>query len=311
MDEEKFGNTSDFVGPALLVFYCVACSTSQSALLKLGNESAMKRKTTLLLPLLAALAVAAGGCSSAPDLVSWRHSIAEARPPADRGTLSQERELVASLRDALDLKAARKLALTLVAENPDDGPSLLLASRAESDAVFLYSTEESVNRDHAALSSLDLARRAVELTPEHSSSLAQLAYARGSTIHLQGMFSRAGGARETLEHAEAALGLDADNTTALATKATVRLRLATLPWIAKAMSIGEPEGSIEEAIALARRCVELQPSYEHRLLLAKSLSAGEQLDEARALLDEALSVQPRFPRDRELRAQLQELRDRL
>lgn len=241
------------------------------------------------------------GCSSAPNLKAWRAGVADSRPPSERGSLEEDQARITDLRQTGDLSAARRLALALAAEQPYDATTLFLASRAESDGVFLYPSEDRESRDLAAASALELAERADEAGATGADALAQLAWATGTTTHLQPMFSRAGHARKTLERVDAALAANPDQLTALATKATLRLRLATLPWIARVMAFGAPEGSVDEAIQLAERCVELEPSLEHQVLRARALHAAGQTIDARLALIQALEQPHRYPRDIALR----------
>ncbi|MGE3166800.1 MAG: hypothetical protein AB7O52_17995 [Planctomycetota bacterium] len=243
------------------------------------------------------------GCAGGPDLAEWRDRIAGPRVPMERASLEQDQAQVSALRDAGDLVASRRLALALAAEQPYDARSLFLASRAESDGVFLYPADDRESRDTAALSALEFAQRAADAGGADAETLGQLAWATGTTTHLQAMFSRAGHARRTLAHADAALALDPNQVTALATKATLRLRLATLPWIARVMAFGAPEGSIDEAIELAQRCVVLEPSLELELLLAKALTAAARSNEACQALETALARPHRYPRDVAIRPQ--------
>lgn len=254
---------------------------------------------------LALLVVA--GCSGMPDIEPWRARTAVARPEAERGSLPAEIEEVEKLRGGLELERSRQLALTLVAENPEDPIALRIASRAESDQVFLLPEREKEQRNLAAASSLEYARRAVDAGEADVETQAQLAWALGTTTHLQPMFERSAHARETLEAVEAALDLDGDNPTALATLSVLHLRLATLPWIANLFAWGAPDGDLERAIEAASRCVELVPSVENRVILAKALLAAERLEEAEVVLREALASPDTHPRDPALRPQAAEL----
>jgi tetratricopeptide (TPR) repeat protein len=249
----------------------------------------------------AACGAAASGCAS-HDVGSWQAASARARPPELRTDRDVELARVEELRRGLDLEGSRQLALFLAAEHPDDPSALHLASRAESDEVFLLPEDQKDQRSLAALSALDYAERAAKAcSPERAEVGAQLAWALGTTTHLQPMFSRSAHARRTLELLERTLKQDPENATALATLSILRLRLATLPWMARAMAWGAPEGSIEEAVSAATRCVALEPSVQHRIILAKALLAAEKRDEARAVLEKATDSADRFPRDRELR----------
>lgn len=254
-----------------------------------------------LLPVLPSLCLSIG-CGSPPDLAAWRRDFPSPRPTAERGNLEAEIQRVRRLRKELDLAGSRELALRLVAENPERPAILSLASRAESDQVFMLPADDREERNAAALSALDYSRRAVSTmeTPPVE-LLAQHAWAMGTSTHLQPMFDRSDHASATLEVIESCLGEDPDNAVALATKSILRLRLATLPWIATVMAWGAPEGSVEEAITLGRRCVELVPSIENRLILARALVAGEKVDEARSVLQAAAASEDRYPRDSQLR----------
>lgn len=257
------------------------------------------RAPAFLLAISAGLQVA--GCSS-PDIAEWRSSSPRPRPTAERGDPAADDRRVEELRRGLDLAASRELALRLAAERPAECAVLVRASRADSDQVFLLPAEDKESRGLAALSSLDYAEEAAKLPGgDAPAAQAQLAWALGTTTHLQAMFSRSGHATRTLETIERVLQREPDNVTALATLSILRLRLATLPWIASVMAWGAPEGSIDEAVETARRCVALEPSVEHRLLLAKSLAAAEKREEAVAVLRAAAANPDAHPRDRELR----------
>ena len=251
------------------------------------------------------------GCSSRPDLASWRSSDPRPRLQAERRSIELELQAVDTLRIAQDLAGARKLALTLAAENPQNAAALAAASRAESDAVHYLQrslgADSKAARDLAAWSALDYARRAAAGGNAPEVIEAQLAWALGTSTHLQGMFSRAGHARETLAAVDRALARNPNEPTALATLSVLRLRLATLPWIARAMAWGAPKGSIDEAVAHARKATEALPSLQHKLLLASALVAAEKEEEAALVLDTALQLPDAFPRDRELRRQAEEL----
>lgn len=250
------------------------------------------------------------GCSGPRiELEAWRAEQSAAAVPAhDSQALDAELQRVAELRDARELDAARRLALALAAEHPEDSAALTAASRAESDGVFLFAEDDARSRNHAAASALDYALAAEEHGADSAGERAQLAWALGTSTHLQAMFSRAGHARRTVEAAESALALDPDESVALATLALVNLRLETLPWIAKVMAWSAPDASLDAAEDFARRAVAVAPSRENRQILAKVLIARNRGDEARAELDAALAAAPAFPRDTLLEPALQELR---
>ena len=76
------------------------------------------------------------------------------------------------------------------------------------------------------------------------------------------------------------------------------------------MASGAPEGSIEEAIGLARTCVDKQPSVQNSLLLTRALLALDEdgIDsEAMSVLEATLSRADTYPRDRELRSKAAKL----
>lgn len=247
------------------------------------------------------------GCSSSPDLGAWRRTEETARPAGLRGDLRADLEGVERLRKALQLEESRKLALSLAAENPEHSAVLYLASRAESDAVFLFPKDERNKRDLAALSALDYGRRALEVTDATVAAMAQYAWAMGTSTHLQPMFHRSEHATKTLEAIDATLRRDPENVTALAAKSILRLRLATLPWIARVMASGAPEGSVEEAIDTARRCVASVPSIENELILARALIESGRAEEARSRLEGAVADPDTYPRDAQLRPEAERL----
>ena len=113
-----------------------------------------------------ALVAWTAGCSATPDVDAWQQRSARPRARADRGELSAELLEVERLRrEDLDLEAARRLALHVVAEHPDSPRALWTASQAESDAVYLLSDGEEPDgirrRDYAALSALEYALEAL------------------------------------------------------------------------------------------------------------------------------------------------------
>ena len=212
---------------------------------------------------------------------------------------------------ALSLARRRAFKLADSVETAREPELLWRLSRAEADQVLLLKRAGAPRdqRDQAAANSLAFARRARELATAPSPALlGQLAAALGTTIHLRAMFDRATAAEETLEAIEAALAGDPGQLTALATLSTLRLRLATLPWIAKIFASGAPEGSVTDAILHAARCLKRQPSIAHALLLTRALTAepqasaaAAQLERARATLRAALAEPNRAPRDAVLR----------
>jgi hypothetical protein len=241
-----------------------------------------------------AIALLAAGCS-------WRQEHERARPEASRGALAADLARVDELRAKQDLEAAAILARALAAEHPDDARALFAASRAESDTVVLSAGQDREVRDAAASSAFDYSKRSIEAGADWVDALAQHAWAMGTSTHLQPMFDRSDHAWKTLEAIDRALEKDPRNAVALATKSILRLRLATLPWIARVMASGAPEGSVDEAVALAEASVASVPSVENRLILAKALLAAERSADARRVLEETLEQPDRFPRDHELR----------
>ncbi len=259
---------------------------------------------TLLLTLGASLLAS---CSSTRvDLAAWRAS--QVAAPLVAPDVASELDALERRRNERDLRGARQLALALAAAVPGDARVLSAASRAESDAMTFFSAEDRKARDHAAASALDYAERAEAAGASSAAALGQLAWALGTTTHLQPMFERAGHASRTVRAAERALEADAEQTTAHATLALVHLRLETLPWIASVMAFGAPKSSLKEAEQHARRACELEPSRENRQILAKVLIARGQRDQARALLDLALAAPAQHPRDDALEPALRTLR---
>lgn len=252
------------------------------------------------------------GCSApSVDLASWRARESVQRPESQRAAIAADVERIERLRAADELAEARRLALQLAAEHPEDGRVIVLASRAESDGVFTFPESDKDSRNHAAASSLEYAERALRLGQTGPAAEAQLAWALGTTTHLQSMGDRSGHARRTQEVADRVLAADPLDPTALATLAVLNLRLETLPWIANLMASGLPDSSLEDAERYARRAVAARPSRECKQILAKVLIAMDREDEARSVLEEALAAGAAFPRDRVLesaiRRQLEDL----
>ena len=162
-------------------------------------------------------------------------------------------------------------------------------------------TKAEVHAAGSALSSLEYARGMAKTGGESADSSAQLAWALGTTTHLQPMMDRAKQATETMKTIQRALSLNPEQPTALAALAILHLRLATLPWIAKVLASGAPDGPPERAEEAATRTVKVRPSMENRIILAKCLIAAEKNAEARKVLEEALAANARFPRDTALR----------
>ncbi|MCB2154076.1 hypothetical protein KQI84_04270 [bacterium] len=247
------------------------------------------------------MALLLSGCAAGYNVTKWQEVMALPRPEQDRGFVAKELARVDVLRESMDLRASRELALHLVAENPANPDALWRAARAEADGVFLHHPHEEDQRALSALSSLEYATEATRLEPQDAETNTWYAWALGTTIHLQPMFSRAGQADETLEAARAALGADPHNPTANLAMAILNYRLATLPWIAKTMSIGEPSSSLTDGEAFARLAYEEEPSIEAAIVLAQILKAQERTREAIEVLDHALAEPNRFPRDAENR----------
>jgi hypothetical protein len=245
------------------------------------------------------------------DVDSWRAEQARAAAPPSTGSVDETSRRIADLRARRQLAEARQLALTLAALHPAHPDVSSAASRAESDAVFLFPEDDKRSRNHAAASALDYALAAQRNGASSAADLAQLAWALGTSTHLQPMFDRSSHARRTLETAEQALLLDPGEPTALATLALVNLRLETLPWIAKLMASGRPDSSLEAAERFATRAATIQPSRENRQILAKVLIARDERDRARAELDAALAAPATWPRDAVLESALRELRKTL
>lgn len=255
------------------------------------------------------LACIASACSSTSiDLAAWRKTELAAAPVATQGPIPEELTRVDRLREERRLAEARTLALRLAAEHADDAGALIRASRAESDGVFLFPEDDKPSRNHAAASALDFALRARERGASTASELAQVAWALGTSTHLQPMFDRSAHAKRTLATAHEALALEPGEPTALATVALVNLRLETLPWIASAMAWTAPDSSLEDAEAFARGACESLPSRENLQILAKVLIASDRAAEAREVLDRALASPPRFARDTVLEPALAKLR---
>lgn len=259
------------------------------------------------------LALLASACSAPRiDLAGWRAQEALQRPAADRGALPAELARVDSLRAERRLEEARRLALSLAAEHPQNPAALSAASRAESDGLVLFANEPKSVRNAAASSAREYAERAAERGAAAPADRAQLAWALGAATHLEAMGDRAAHARRTLEVAQSALAAEPEQPVALATIAIVHLRLETLPWIANLMATGLPDSSLEQALDHARRAVAAEPSREHQLILARCLAAADQRPAAIATLEQALAQAPAYPRDTALettlRAELERLR---
>jgi tetratricopeptide (TPR) repeat protein len=255
------------------------------------------------------------------QIAAWRNGTAQgapvlSQPPdmSDVRTLDDGIGRVDALRLARDLEGSRWVCMALVAKHPTDARLLWRAARAESDMVLVLKARdhEREHRDVAAASGLEFARRArKERAKPEADLLAQLAWSLGTTVHLQPMFDRDDRAADTKRVADEALALDPEHPVALATLSILELRLATLPWIASLFAGDAPAGSIEGAIAHARRAVASDPSLFHHLLLARALAEAEQRDEALATLEAGLASPGYRPRDAEVREEVRVLRDAL
>lgn len=262
------------------------------------------------LPILFAASVAiacAGTPAIAGDQVSG--AIAADAQTHQEGT-EQSPEAIDSLRDSGELAAARAMALAYAAERPDDPEALWRASRAESDAVWLHGDDKEA-RDKAAASALDYARRADAAGAASAEAIAQYAWSMGNSTHLKPMMARSAHARATDALVDRALELDPENADALATRATLQLRLQTLPRVAKIMAARAPDSSLAGAEKCARAAIGSRPSLSNALLLAKILVADDRRGEARDVLAGALAKEDKFPRDREVRSAAQAMHDEL
>lgn len=261
----------------------------------------MKRFLAML-PLFALAA-----CSSPPgveEVETWRGQQRLDTPREPLATVAALDSLRAGAPSRATLAQARQAAVDL-AETGEDPEALWRAARAEADLVALLQADGAPReeRDLASASGLDWVERAREAAGEAPSPalLGQLAWSLGGVTHLQPMFDRDEWAVKVQFAAEAALAADPGELAAQATLATLHLRLATLPWIAKLFASGAPEADLALAERLARACHEARPSLEHALLLAKVLAAREQEAKAKALLQEAVARPDRYPRDPALR----------
>lgn len=264
-----------------------------------------------LLSLLCTFAALTSCSTPRIDLASWRQRTEHARVASERGELAQDLALIETSRANDDLERARQLALALAAEHQDDAHVLAVASRAESDGLFLSAEDDKEARNHAAASALDYIERALARGETSIAAQAQLAWALGTTTHLQPMSARSAHARRTIETANAVLARADDDPVAHATLAMVNLRLSTLPWIARVMASDLPPASLDAARAHAERAVHALPSRENVLILAKILIARDERDAARAQIEQALAQAPRHPRDHAVESSLLALRAEL
>lgn len=251
------------------------------------------------------------GCSSRPEIESWRSEFERPRPLESQGVLVDEIQRAKAFRQNLDLRSFRDLCLSLVAENPHDRDVCFIASQAASDSVFLHDIEDKERRNAAAAQALIYSRRAIDVDQPPIQHLSQHAWAMGNATHVQPMFDRADHAVQTLDAIERVLAIDENDETALRTKSILMLRLATLPWIATLFASGAPDGDLDQAIELARRCFAQTTSVENRLTLVKALLEVGSVAEAKSQILEGLGEPDTWPRDRELRPLLQGLADDL
>jgi tetratricopeptide (TPR) repeat protein len=246
----------------------------------------------------------AWGCAKAPDVAEWRTTSSHAAlPHADTGGITPSAATIDSARNSGDLATARALALDLVSRQPEDPEALWRASRAESDAVWLCDPADRTHRDMAAASALDYAERAHDLGARSAAALGQHAWSLGNSTHLRPMMARSAHARATRRVALEAIEQDPHNADALATLATLHLRLKTLPAIARFMAFGAPKASLAEAEQYARAAHQAVPSLGNGLLVAKTLRAQGRHDAAREFLTNALNREDTHPRDRETRGE--------
>ena len=264
------------------------------------------------------------GCSASPgmpQIASWRNGTAAgapvlSEPPslADVRTLDDGIARVDALRLARDLEGSRWVCMQLIKEHPLDARLLWRAARAESDMVFVLKSRghDREQRDVAAASGREFAERArkQEAKPD-ADLLAQLAWARGTTVHLQPMFDRDDEATATKRAADDALAQDPAQPTALATLAILHTRLVTLPWIAKLFAGDAPDADLEAGIDAARQAIAVEPSLLHHLLLARALVAAERPAEALEALEAGLASPGYRPLDAEVREDVLLLRDDL
>lgn len=262
-----------------------------------------------LAPILVALLLT--GCATDYNVSKWQEVMAVPRAEEQRGELPEELARVDRLRDELNLRDSRELALMLAAENPRDPEALWRAARAEADGVFLHHPHEKDQRALAALSAKQYAGEATRLAPEDVHANAWHAWSLGTSIHLAPMFSRAGQANKTWDAAMAALAAEPRNPTANLVMAILNYRLATLPGMVKLMSLGEPESSLADAEEFARASFEEIPSKEAAKVLAQILYARGQTLQAIDLLKQAAERTDRFPRDPEMHDSIRGLLDEL
>lgn len=216
-------------------------------------------------------------------------------------------ETIDQLRGQGRLAESRSVALAALAQHPGDGEILWRASRAESDAVYVFQEEDPEVRDHAAAHALELAEAALACGAESLEARAQYAWAMGNATHLQPMFSRSGHARATRNAVEVVLKEDMGEPTALATAALLQYRLATLPTVLKVMAFTAPRGNLARAERFAQAAFNVEPSRLNALILAKVLVARDHPDVAADLLRQVLQRAESYPRDSEVTPELHAL----
>ncbi|MDF1666976.1 MAG: hypothetical protein P1V97_34855 [Planctomycetota bacterium] len=274
---------------------------------------------------LSRLAIVAGtlllglsACSSVPspkEVELWQSRTIAAQKDSKRTLIRELRSIDKIREETLDLEASRSRCLALLKRFPDTAPVLWRAARAESDYLLILKSRKATEweRNLAALSSLKFVQRAQSLLRQDNASsalLGQLAWSMRTSAHIQGMFSQAKWDIETFEVAKRAFAKNSKESRALATLSILHWRLATRSDFTKLVTMSVPKGSLEESIQLGLRCIELRPSLEHHVLLARSYMAAEKYKDADELLQKALKRSDRYPRDRYYREQAMQVLDR-
>lgn len=247
------------------------------------------------------------GCASSTPNAATSARLAETAASARTAETTSDLAGIDEMRTERRLADSRAKALETLAQHPDDPEVLWRASRAESDEVYMLSGDDKKGRNEAARHALELSKQALKSGAVTAEARAQHAWAMGNATHLQPMMSRSSHARATKKVIDSVLEEDMNQPTALATAALLQYRLNTLPTMIKIMAFTAPSSDLDRAERYALAAQELEPSRLNALILAKINLAQKKGAVAAEVLRTSIEAPDQFPRDEELKAELEEL----
>lgn len=215
--------------------------------------------------------------------------------------------------DELDaqLQTARALEVYLEAEKLGANDVELLWRVARQYALSMNDTESREEQQKLGEKALEYALRAVEADPGHPKAHLSVAICYGRLVPFVGARKKVEYSRLIHAHAQAALKREPSDSYAWHVLGVWHYELSQmgpmLRTVVKVVYGGVPEASMEEAVRLFRRAVELAPErVAHHTELGRAYAALGRTGEARAALERALALPAREKDDPESKRRARE-----